>query len=174
MRLFTLVCIVLASCTFPERASGIDEPFTNSAVSPSNPAEVCREGASSLETNSGSASEMVLVAVARTRVNDLRCGPPPAKIRVCRALLVLSVIDPATNLNNQAALARAHDALSWVLRDAASVAEDPSLVAALLQLDDLNHDLVAVTDDRGRAHIVQQRARPAILDPLDAAWNKCG
>lgn len=174
MRLFTFVCVLLASCSFGGERSGVDIPVANSTEPLANPVEVCREAASSLESDSGSASEMVLVAVARTRANDLRCGPPPAEVRVCRALFVLSVIDPANNLNKIEDLARVDDALSWMLRDAASVAEEATLAAALLQLDDLNHDLLAAADDRVRAQIVQQRAKPAILEPLDAAWSNCG
>ncbi len=116
---------------------------------------------------------MVLLALARTQANDLRCGPPPPEVRVCRALFVLSVIDPVNSLNEPEELARAQAAVSWVLRDAASVAEDATLAAALLQLDDLNHDLAAAAGDNANAQIVQQRAHRAILDPIEAAWTHC-
>ena len=166
MRLFPVVCFFLTSCTVPEQT-----PATG--ATPTSSVQLCREGASPLEAASGSASEMVLLAVVRTQANDLRCGPPPPEVRVCRALFVLSVIDPVNSLNEPEELARAQDAVSWVLRDAASVAEDAALTAALLWLDDLNHDLITAADDDARAEMVQQRANRAILDPIEAAWTRC-
>ena len=116
---------------------------------------------------------MVLLAVDRTRENDLRCGPPPAEVRVCRALFVLSVIDPVNSLNKPEELTAAHAAVSWVLRDATAVAQDAMLAAALIQLDGLNHDLVAAAGDDARAQILQRRVDPAIIEPIEAAWARC-
>lgn len=86
---------------------------------------------------------------------------------------MLSVVDPANSLNKPEVLASAHEAVSWVLQDAASVADDSTLAAALLRLDELNDHLVAAADDDTRAQILQQRASPAVLDPIEAAWTRC-
>lgn len=166
MRLFTIICVLLASCTSTGEAATVVEPLATLVP-------VCRDGPSSLEAATDSAPEMVLLAVGRAKANDLRCGPPSRRIRTCRALFVLSVVDPANSLNKPEVLASAHEAVSWVLQDAASVADDSTLAAALLQLDELNDHLVAAADDDTRAQILQQRANPAVLDPIEAAWTRC-
>ncbi len=166
MRLSAVVFILLTSC------AAVEQPPVATATPPTS-LEFCREGASPLEAAGAAAPEMVLLALARTQTNDLRCGPPPQTVRVCRALFVLSVVDPVHSLDEPEDMAHLRDALSWVLQDAASVADDSTLAAALLRFDELNNNLVTAADDTTRAQVLQQRADPAILDPIEAAWTRC-
>ena len=123
--------------------------------------------------------ELLLDGVARAQMNDLRCGPPADNVRICRALFLISVVDPAHYLENPAMLNRVADAQVWALSDATASAP-PEVEGAMNQLLTATVTIRSSSQDAEipDAEIVEAlhaRADPSVLAAIDSYWDSdCG
>jgi hypothetical protein len=163
MRLYTLIVVVLgigsAACTQTE---------SRSATTPVDP-EVCRTAG---EENAAVADsiELVLAGVSRAQANDRRCGPPEDRTRICRALFLVSTLDPAFHLEDEVLRQATGDALLWALDDARRVAPT-HLGNALTELREATLTIKSSTDDSALRTAIARRAKPLTTESIDEHWQ---
>lgn len=163
MRVFT---VLLITCVTNACASA------SPPASPDEPAVArCRTLTSEEEDRAVDAQEMVLAALDRSRRNDRRCGPPPDHDRVCRALFVMSTLDPALVLDDARQVKRVADAVAWAAQDGAAATTDAGVERAFELLGTTALALVDETDDSRRADLIIGRVDA--VEPLEAAWTTC-
>lgn len=163
MRLFTVVLItwVTTACTSASAPTPPEEPVVAR----------CRTLTSKEEERAVDAQEMVLAAVDRSRRDDRRCGPPPDPDRICRALFVMSTLDPALVLDDERRLQRVAEAVAWAAQDGATATTDTEVTRAFELLGTTALALVVETDDSRRADLIIGRV--GAVEPLEAAWTSC-
>jgi hypothetical protein len=163
MRLFTLIMLtcLITACTSVAPTPSPEEPV----------AARCRTLTSEEEERAVAAPEMVLAAVDRSRRDDQRCGPPPDHDRICRALFVMSTLDPALVLDDDQHLERVAEAVAWAAEDGAASTTDTEVRQAFELLGRTALDLVDETDDSRRADLIIGRV--SAIEPLEAAWATC-
>ncbi len=132
----------------------------------------CRNTAGLVATGSET-TELVLAGVRRAQANDLRCGTPDNRTRICRALFLVATLDPALHLYNQSLRQQVGDALSWALGDATAVAP-PHLADAFETLTTTNRTLTTAGDERSILDALVLRSQPVVTDTIDQHWrNDC-
>ncbi len=164
MRLFTLSLAVVLGIGL----SGCTQIDSQSAPT-SIDHKVCRTGGDE-DPAEADTTELVLAGVSRAQANDRRCGPPEDRTRICRALFLLSTLDPVLYLEDDVLKQATADALLWALDDARRVAP-PELRDALAELRDATRTIKTSTDDSVlRAEIIR-RAQPVITEAIDEHWQ---
>lgn len=129
----------------------------------------CRDSAGLVAAGSET-TELVLAGVRRAQANDLRCGTPDNRTRICRALFLVATLDPALHLHNQSLRQQVGDALSWALGDATTVAP-PHLADAFETLRTTNRTLTTAGDERSVLDALVLRSQPVVTDTIDQHWR---
>ena len=123
---------------------------------------------------SGDALTVLLDAADAARRRHHSCGPSDDTTRVCRALWLQQMLDPAVIdvFATASQSERAAGLLGWALDDAYRVTSD-DLRETFDQLRDANAVIRTAVDDAGRSAAIRSRARPAIVGPLRRAESQC-
>jgi len=162
MRLFTFIVLIATGCqslpVTPDPGLGKDQlPAVTIDCRRAEPEPT------------GQGVQLILGGIARAQTNDLRCGPPSDSIRICRALFVISTLDPAQHLDDPLQFQRTRDATQWALGDALLVSP-PELSPALHAVREATEVLGRADRDDERIEALVARAEPSVTEPLDAHW----